>query len=123
MLNRHNKSIKVNRLVLLDKLKENLLIHTNELIESNLDYRKAIIQFSNNLITALTNDDKVEPYFKIQPPLDHTKEYQEAIDMLEYSVDEVIELGEELFKAYIKNEWSWSEGFNSYKTTLKGFIN
>lgn len=45
---------------------------------------------------------------------------QEAIDMLEYSVNETITLDSTSFKAYIKNEWDWTDSFRSYASSLKG---
>lgn len=40
--------------------------------------------------------------------------------MLEYSTNEEIELDSPSFKAYIKNQWDWTDSFKAYSTSLKG---
>jgi hypothetical protein len=37
-------------------------------------------------------------------------------------VDDVINLDSESFKAYVKNEWSWSKSFDVTATMYKSFV-
>lgn len=120
MFSLHKQTIEINKNDLLKKLKENLVIYQAEYKEALEDYQKLVIQFSNDLATALTKGIPFSPYLKIREPADYTVKYQEAIDMLEYSVNETITLDSTSFKAYIKNEWDWTDSFRSYASSLKG---
>jgi hypothetical protein len=40
-------------------------------------------------------------------PTHYLKEYDEALDMLKYATNTVIELNQEQFRAYVNDEWSW----------------
>jgi hypothetical protein len=52
-------------------------------------------------------------------PQNHEKDFLEVIEMLEMSVDENINLDAESFRAYIKNEWSWTNGFRQLTESYK----
>lgn len=116
MMNLRNKSVNVERAKLLDALKSNLDIHRTQ-------YKEAVEDFQARLLKDLTvaknkvkksNPESLKDFrFDINFPVNHEKDFVEVIDMLEHSTDDVINLDSESFKAYFKNEWSWSHGFAS----------
>jgi hypothetical protein len=122
-LGMHRRSVNVKRTVLLEKLKENLIIHQKDFAEAVIGYKVKLLA---DLTTALAAVEKADPMAlknaKAVPflfPMNQEKEYTEVIDMMEASVDETIGLDHESFRAYYKNEWAWSQGVatlnNSYK--------
>jgi hypothetical protein len=131
MINIHRQSVNVSRKELLAKLKENLAVHQKDYEEACVGYKTLL---ERSLVEFLTkckslNEDGV---LKLQipnpsKPVSHEKEYREIIDMMEVSVDDVINLDSESFKAYFKNEWAWSGSFNAtatmYKSALGGTVN
>jgi hypothetical protein len=122
MMNIRQRSVNVKRTELLEALKKNLELHREE-------YAQALIDFKTTLLTDLkTSVKKVnasEPAqlarFNIQVvfPQNHEKDFLEVIEMLEMSVDENINLDAESFRAYIKNEWSWTNGFRQLTESYK----
>lgn len=122
MMNIRQRSVNVNRLELLEKLKENLKIHQAEYAEAVLEYRARL---EEDLKLALkrvknTEDGEIEKKLKdfrftITFPPNHEKDYIEVIEMLEMSVDDTINLDAESFRAYIKNEWVWKAHFEMAK--------
>lgn len=52
-------------------------------------------------------------------PVNHEDEYIEVIEMLEMSVDQHINLSVDLFKAYVKNQWGWTNSFKSLVGSYK----
>jgi len=115
MMNIRQRSVNVDRKVLLAALKKNLEIHRK-------DYEEALVECKARLekdlaaalekVKGITNPRKLQSWsFRFQYPQSHVRDYEDVIEMLEMSVDEIINLDQESFKAYIKNEWSWSAGF------------
>lgn len=124
MMNIRQRSVNVNRLQLLETLRANLEIHRAE-------YREAVLEFharlEADLKAALKKVKAVDPdiseiesklrkfSFSVRFPQNYESQYVEVIEMLELSVDDVINLDAESFRAYIKNEWAWQQGFRATK--------
>lgn len=121
MLTLRNQTITVNKDVLLTKIKENLEIYKKEHEETVKDYHETVRQHLIEATEAVkvNNFSSEIIYFRISAPVDYSEKYQTVIDMLEYSTNDVIELDSPSFKAYIKNQWDWTESFKAYSTSLK----
>ncbi len=115
----HSQSVNVSRLQLLEALRLNLEKHKSDYTEAVINYRLAL---QADLTAALVqaNDlnsrlDKIGVDFS--HPQSYASQYQQVIDMLEYSVDETINLDSQAFRAYVKDEWSWKGSFELSKST------
>jgi len=115
----HSQSVNVSRLTLLSSLRENLEKHKADYAAAVINYRLAL---QADLTTALVqaNDpdsrlDKIRVDFS--HPQSYASQYQQVIDMLEYSVDETINLDSQAFRAYVKDEWSWKGSFELTNST------
>lgn len=115
----HSQSVNVSRAKLLAALKENLTKHKSDYAEAVINYRVAL---QSDLTAALVqaNDpksrlDKIKVDFA--HPQSYASQYQQVIDMLEFSVDETINLDSQAFRAYIKDEWSWKGAFEMTNST------
>lgn len=124
MLNIRQKSINMNRHVLLGKLEQNLAVHTGEYLEALADYKTYIASHLGGaleLVQTLDAAEAAKVVVEFKPPQDHRADYTDAIDMLNYSSDVDISLDHESFKAFVKNEWAWTNQFKtlaeSYKST------
>lgn len=121
MMNIRQRSVNVNRLELLAKLKENLALHRAEYQEALTEFQTRLIEDLKLAHKKVSKVEKVEDLrnfsFDIQFPQNHEREYAEVIEMLEMSVDDTINLDAESFKAYIKNEWQWQHHFRAAKAS------
>lgn len=122
MITIRQKSINIDRAVLLDALRKNLAVHAAEYTEALTDYRTQIIRklhdaFEQAKLVGAADAARITVQFN--PPQDHRTDYQDAIEMLEYSADDIINLDQESFKAYVKNEWSWTQGFKLMAASYK----
>lgn len=122
MLTLRNQTITVNKQILLTKIKENLELYKSEYTETLQDYHAAIKNHLDKAIAAVSEGNYSSEiiYFRVNAPVDYTDKYQTVIDMLEYSTNEEIELDSPSFKAYIKNQWDWTDSFKAYSSSLKG---
>lgn len=107
-------SIKMDRLVLLGHVRDNLKKHQADYIESVEDYKAAVLKMSTaNLKLAKSGD--LEQFKEIksvpQPPRSYEKEYTRAMRMLELSVDSIIEVEEDIFNQLVLDEWAWKNSF------------
>lgn len=119
MISFRQKSVNVSRVVLLEKLYANLKVHQQEYQEALAEYH---VRLEADLRTALKKVKNVEDVeqlkkfrFSLPFPQNHISDFKEAIEMLELSVDDHINLDQESFRAFVKNEWPWSEDFTNTK--------
>lgn len=122
MITIHQKSINISRAVLLDALRKNLAVHAVEYAEALTDYKEHIaykLHLALDKAHTGTAAEVATLTVQFNPPQDHRTAYQDAIEMLEYSADDIINLDQESFKAYVKNEWSWTQGFKLMAASYK----
>jgi len=122
MLNIHQRSVNVSRKQLLECLYENLEVHKREFAEAQTEFKERLLadlKKATEKVEGMTPEKLATFRFTFQYPQSHVAEYEGIIEMLEMSVDENINLDSESFKAYVKNEWSWSRGFEATKMLYK----
>lgn len=119
MLTLHRQNVTVERAVLLNRLRSNLKLHELEYQESLEDYHLVCKAFSEQLVKEIHVGNFKNVVFKVPAPVNHSQKYKDVIEMLEYSVQDTIELDSTSFKAYIKNDWDWSAGFKDHSISLK----
>ena len=115
-------AIKMNRLELLGLVQANKIKHIAEFDESVEDYKRLVLQSSTaNLKLAKTAS--LEEFKKIKSlpsaPVSYELSYARAIRMLELSVDEIIEVEEDVFNQLVLDEWSWKRSFVMANSTYK----
>ncbi len=103
------QTVKIDRIQLLEIVKENLLKHVAEYKIAVVGYREAYIK---RLSDALANVDTVgvdrNLLAHLPEPENHQKEYERVIRMLAMSADNFIELEEYDFNQYVLDEWAWA---------------
>ena len=115
-------AIKMNRLELLTLVQANKIKHIADFNESVEDYKALVLQFSTaNLKLAKTAN--LDEFKKIKSlpssPTSYEVSYNRAIRMLELSVDEIIEVEEDVFNQLVLDEWSWKRSFMVANSTYK----
>ena len=115
-------AIKMKRLELLSIVLSNKEKHISEFIEAIKDYKALVIQTAElNLALAKTNN--LEDFKKIKSlphaPISYEDSYRRAIRMLELSVEDIIEVEEDVFNQLVLDEWSWKHSFSASNATYK----
>jgi len=125
-------AVKINRLQLLGIVCENMAKHVAEFNESVEDYKTLSVKIAEanvkiakqNLKLAEEGDmDKLIPS-KGMPikPTSYEDSYKRAIRMLELSVEEVIEVEEDIFNQLVLDEWTWKRGFVATGALYKSIL-
>jgi len=115
-------AIKMNRLELLAIVQANKITHVAEFIEAVADYKVLVLQIAQgNLKLAKTAELESFKRIKAQPtpPVSYENDYKRAIRMLELSVEDVIEVEEDVFNQLVLDEWSWKRSFTMSNSTYK----
>ena len=107
-------SVKVNRIELLEIVRTNKEKHIRDFNESVEDYKRAAINVAQKNLELAQSAD-LDQIAKIkgmpQKPTSYEKEYARAERMLELSVDEVIDVEQDVFNQLVLDEWSWKNAF------------
>jgi hypothetical protein len=112
MFNSNRQSVNVNRLALVEVLKANRITHVASYNEAVAGFQEKMIEVLKETLKKAKRGELKYLSVALQSPSSHEQEYTDAIEMLEVSVDDVINLDSDMFKAYYKDQWSWSRGFN-----------
>jgi len=118
-------TINVSRTGLVETMKANRDTHLKEYNEAKAiylaDYQKEMTEKCAKFLAQLAKDTEagvINPnnravYSKLQAPESYVYEYDNKIAMFEMSVDKNIELTEQEFRQYVRDQWNWSPGFKA----------
>ena len=107
-----------------DKLREVLVAnkeqHQQEYNEAIEGYKKA---FDKQLMLKrreLKKGSIPNTHFTDLPkPREYTGEYEQVLKMLDFSVDDTIELTHDEFSNYVLDDWGWKQSFNLSSSNYK----
>ena len=115
-------SIKMKRIELLDIVRANKEKHIAEFIEAVADYKVLVLKITKTNLSFAKSED-LEEFKKIKAipsaPISYEDSYKRAIRMLELSIDDIIEVEEDVFNQLVLDEWSWKRGFIASNTIYK----
>jgi hypothetical protein len=118
-------AIKMKRLELLAIVVANKEKHVKEFNESVEDFKTLTLKIaSDNVVAARTGDLKEFKKIKNTPtaPTSYEDSYKRAIRMLELSIEDVIEVEEDVFNQLVLDEWGWKNSFTTSSTMYKAGI-
>ena len=115
-------SIKMNRLELLEIVRANKEKHIAEFVESVTDFKNLVLTVAQANVK-LAKTGELEQFKKIkatpQAPVSYEDSYKRAIRMLELSVEDTIEVEEDIFNQLVLDEWTWKRQFTMSNTMYK----
>jgi NOL1/NOP2/fmu family ribosome biogenesis protein len=110
--------IKVSRTHLLETLKQNRTAHSEEYALAEKGYWLRVEEALKLSLKEIRKNGTTNlgKFYQLQAPQDHTKDYDVVITMMEYSVEDVIELDHTRFQQYVMDNWSWTNNVKSLNT-------
>jgi len=109
VMGRDGITINVDKTRLRDALRKNRAQHGAAYEQAKAGYIKVTTQQIEQYLTRLANGELLERAFLPAPPDDHTSDYDDAIEMMQWSKDDVIELTQGQFKQYVMDDWGWKD--------------
>lgn len=95
----------------IEKLIANRSQHRGIFEEACKGYQETAMTHIQKIVDQLKAGKLPEISIHLPLPVDHTRDYDRAIQMLEMSQDDVVELSEVDFASYIMDDWSWRRQF------------
>ncbi|MFA6235329.1 MAG: hypothetical protein WC824_14230 [Bacteroidota bacterium] len=106
-----NIKIRIEKGVLLAKLKENRSKHAEIVKEARVGYVEKAKAALAEKMSALSEGKIVALHFDLVLPQDYTKEYDTVIGMLGLTLDDVIELDTSEYRRLVEDQWDWRGQF------------
>ncbi|HDY87689.1 MAG TPA: hypothetical protein ENH82_06160 [bacterium] len=100
-------TVKVEKDRLLKKLIVNRDSHRAEFLKAQKGFREEVIEQLDEALQDARNGKRINTCFKLPAPVDQTSDYDTAIEMLDWVVDDEIELTQQAFRQYILDDWHW----------------
>ena len=97
-------------LVTLKKNRENHKVMYEEARTGYIDKAKERIV---ETMERLKSGEATRLSFGIEPPQDHTRDYDQAISMVEWNEEDIIQLTADEFQTLVMDEWEWLGGWVS----------
>lgn len=103
--------ITVAKLDLLIALKKNREDHRTAFVASQKGYHIAVVKELESMLVDARSGKAYRKVVQLEEPLDHTRDYDRIIRMLEMSVNNEIVITESEFNNYVLDDWSWKRQF------------
>jgi hypothetical protein len=103
------KKVKVKKAELLEILQNNRDVHKDVYEKAVSVYREEAIDKLKKMLKAAKDGGKIEHGLDMVEPVHHLDDYDRAIQMLEMSVDDVVELEQIEFANYVQDKWVWGD--------------
>jgi hypothetical protein len=103
--------IKVEKAKLLGILKKNRKAHHDIFIEAQKGFRKVVIDELEKRLGLARDGKRIDQYLRLPEPVDHTRDYDRVISMLEMDLNETVDLSETDYSQYVMDDWDWKRQF------------
>lgn len=108
------EKVEVSKAELKARLKENLETHQKDFEIAWEAFReKAVHNFEERLkqVKNLKKGEQINLFVNLTVPEDHTNDYEQALDMLDWEVDETVMLTQYEFTQLVRDDWGWKGAF------------
>jgi len=107
----------------LKALNKNRDAHYKIVREAQKGYREKAIELVEQLLKDLKAGKGVSLHIPLAVPENHVDDFDRAIQMLEMGVGKNVELDQNEFQCYVRNQWQWQHHFlaanSAYSSTAQ----
>lgn len=98
---------------LIATVRENREAHRDIFLRAQEQYRRKMVEELDRALQEARDGGTIRRAFSLPVPEDHTDDFDTAIDMLEWSIEDTVELDEYTFARLVRNEWGWQQSFTA----------
>jgi hypothetical protein len=109
-------TITVEKVKLLDVLKSNRTTHGIAYASAWEGYCKMARTELEEKLARIKQGRRIDPFLGHNPPDDHTRDYDDVIEMLEMDVRDTVDLTQAQFRCYVKDNWGWKQTWTASNT-------
>lgn len=99
--------VRVRKEQLLEMVRKNRDAHRALFLKAQEGFRARAVEEMDEMLRLAREGKEVRLYVGLTAPADHTDEYDRAIQMLEMSTDDIVEIDQQTFAQLVRNEWAW----------------
>lgn len=105
--------IAVDRTTLIEKLRENRETHRSIFEEALTGYQEKALEELESKIEAIRSNGRkpISLFIHLPAPEDHTDDYDRVIGLLEWGVDDVVNLDDKEYANYVNDDWNWKQNW------------
>ena len=103
MMRHGNRTIKVNKNQIIEKIKENKAAHIEAYNHAVIAYKEEALKQLAEL-TQKAQDGDIKIRLNLITPIDNSERYDEVLEMFQWEVDEVVELEQSEFTDYVQDQ-------------------
>ncbi len=103
--------ITVKKADLLGYLKSNRAEHNGFFMKAQEGYKKQFISELENSLMEAKAGRNFRRSVSLDAPIDHTRDYDRIIKMLEMSIKDEVLITEREFQQYVQDDWAWKHDF------------
>ena len=105
------QEVRLQKAKLLEIIHKNRAEHHAIFLEAQKKYREVAIKLLDRQLAAAREGKPflLREFIALVQPVDHTADYDRAIQMLELSVDDVITLSTMDFSNLVQDQWQWTQ--------------
>lgn len=100
----------------METLKTNRAEHRELFEKAQVKYREKVIEVLDARLSEARSGGKVRTYIGLPEPVDYTKNFDQAIAMVEWEDGTLVQLDERDFNRYVLNQWEWAGAFAASTT-------
>lgn len=114
------REVRVEKQRLLETLKVNRERHVGTFEQVLEDYRAKAIEMLNAHIDNIRSGAVEKVFVSLPQPENYEKEYDRAIEMIEWHESDTVALTESEFSEYVMDQWTWRNVFDQTVATYSG---
>ena len=116
-------TITINKNVLLPILIENKRKHDDIYNAAVSGYWQTAETVLTDKLEKVKNKEQIDSYLGLNYPVTYENDYNRAIQMLQLTSDDKVDLDFVQFDSYVRNQWTWKSSFlNSNSTYITGSL-
>lgn len=108
-----DSKVTVKKGTLLEKIKANRETHRAQFLKAQEGYREEVIKTLDRVLAEVRDGRPFQSHqiVGLTMPVEHTRDYDKVIAMLEMCVADEITVTETQFSQYVLDDWGWKQAF------------
>jgi len=99
-----NRTIKISKFDLIEKIKQNQKEHISEYLNAVEGFKKEATKQLEDLTRRVGTGDIDDIILQLTKPINNSENYDKILEMFEWEVDTIVELSQDEFKEYVQDE-------------------
>jgi hypothetical protein len=105
------QSITVDKKTLIETITKNRDDHREQFLAAQDKYREKAVEILDERLQQAREGKRINLVVRLPEPVDYTESYNTALSMLEWEIEDQVELDQHDFERYVENKWEWQQMF------------